>query len=641
MSVSERFKRLPEEQLLRNEESARQAREASELLKRLKSTRQEAERLAKEEIERTRRMLNEEVEVNPEIVELKRKLRNADREKESWERKQKDHERSLNFELETLKKEEVNLLNRFNQEKEAEINFQKGLENFKNERSEKEEKFNELGRKLDKMKQEEEPRFNDDLNVLRRKINDLEHQVSTDDYDSVRRQLSQIENEIRTLQESYDRTKQESSNYEEKKKKAGLDLLKAQEMVQDSKVIENDKIKQLEDLKERIDPENYKNANAQKELIEAETQLKELKSTHEGLLRDKNARNEMITAKTRKIKHLQSEIRKLQDESVRLELELSDDHDANFDIENQVIRSEMTLKDAQERLNYIRGSVEFYASERSRYGDQVSKLENEISNLRKTRAAAEIEEKKADELCDEIERHCVNLDTTINRNFNRISDLNDQALNLQSKLRNFDALNKEIEEAKKLLNQVHVEFSEWQKGIKGPIQEEYEKLNAWLNAHPLPGVISAPKSNLIWNDHEKIRNRINELQSRSKVLPINFDDPERLRIEIGNKEKEICEKLASRKGPMSPRFVNQLEREAEVLMRAQAAAAVELKQESIERETFALSKLRFSRHPQVALDEEARNKLWKLNQETAETGPIADQVLELCQNKNITVKQEE
>ena len=46
MSLSERFKRLPEEQLLRNEESARQAREASELLKRVRSTRQEAEKVA-------------------------------------------------------------------------------------------------------------------------------------------------------------------------------------------------------------------------------------------------------------------------------------------------------------------------------------------------------------------------------------------------------------------------------------------------------------------------------------------------------------------------------------------------------------------------------------------------------------------
>ena len=134
MSLSERFKRLPEEQQLRSEESDRQARDASELLRRLRVTRQEAEKLAKEEIERTRRTQREELEIHPEIVELKKRLRIAEREKDLWERKKKDQERFYNVELESLKREEAAQLNRFNSAQEEELKSIREYENMQRER---------------------------------------------------------------------------------------------------------------------------------------------------------------------------------------------------------------------------------------------------------------------------------------------------------------------------------------------------------------------------------------------------------------------------------------------------------------------------------------------------------------------------
>ena len=74
-------------------------------------------------------------------------------------------------------------------------------------------------------------------------------------------------------------------------------------------------------------------------------------------------------------------------------------------------------------------------------------------------------------------------------------------------------------------------------------------------------------------------------------------------------------------------------------MRAEVAATHENKQIAIEREANELSKLRLSLKPQVALDEEAKRRLWRLNEETGETGAIADQVLELCRSRNITLKE--
>ena len=192
------------------------------------------------------------------------------------------------------------------------------------------------------------------------------------------------------------------------------------------------------------------------------------------------------------------------------------------------------------------------------------------------------------------------------------------------------------------MNEIQTRWTEWKVNRLGPLQQEIESLRNWLSSHPKVEAVSAvstSRSTAAWSELERVRNRIKEFNYRYPVA--NFENPDNLRSQLSVKEEEIKVRLASRNYPASQRFLSQLEREAEALMRAEVAATHESKQAAIEKEANELSKLRLALKPQVALDEEAKRRLWRLNEETGETGVIAEQVLELCQSRNITLKHTE
>lgn len=635
-SVSERFKRLPEEQILRNEESARQAREASELLKRLRSTRQEAEKLAKEEIERTRRIQREEVEMHPEIVDLKKRLRTAERDKDNWERKQRDIEKSHQLELDALKREEGNLTNRYNAALDEESKHRSEQEKLQRDGDEKERRFKDLEIQLENMKREEESQFINDMDVLKRQIYEMESKLPSGDFEGIKVQLDQVLNEIRNLQDAKDRSIEQRAKLAEKEKQAAEDLLKAQKLAKDAKRFEEEKKRELESLLEF--PGGAE--NAQNNLREAEKLVNDLESSHLNMTRERESRNRSIEEKATKIESIRNEIERLQKELIDLERSQYEDYNGIYDLENKINRLDIELKDAKERFNDAKQNANFYAQQRSRNAEKRAKLEQEIGALQQARLEAENEEKRGVDLCDEIGKRCNEVESASLLQTDRIEKLNSKALELRANLDNFDRIKNEISDVRSALNQVQSRWNEWRINRRAPLQDEFDNLRNWLNSHPKFETVSTGRSQAVWKDLERVRNRVNELQNRFPNVPANFEDPAQLQNALKAKEDEIKKRLASRSGPASPRFLNQLEREAEAIMRAEVAATHERKQEAIERDASELSKLRLSLHPQVSLDEEARKRLWRLNQETGETGPIAEQVLQLCQNQNITVKPE-
>jgi hypothetical protein len=638
-SLSERFKRLPEEQILRTDESARQARETSELLKRLRVTRQEAEKLAKEEIERTRRIQREEVEMHPEVTELKKRLRNAERDKEIWERKQRDLEKSYKLELDSLKRDEGNLIARYNSALEEEFKSRSEQEKFEHDREEKDRRFRALEVKLDDMRREEEPQFINDMEVLKRQINELEGKLPFGDFESNKKQLELIENEIRNLQEDKDRSDQERLKLAEKEKQVAQDLLKAQSLVKDAKSFEEEKKRELENLKEIAGgAEAYE--TAQIVLFDAEKQIKELESSHVNLIKERDNKNRTLEEKSKHINAIRSEIDRLQNELTSLETSQFDDYNTIYELENQINRYDIDLKYANELVNASRSNLEFLTRERSRISESVAKLESDISELHRSHQESENEEKRAIQLCDEIGKRCNEVEKNSLLQTDRVKKLNRKALDLQEKLADFDRIKADINNKTALLNQVQNRWNEWRVNRRGPIQDEFDGLRNWLSSHPKLEAVSTKKSQAASNDLERVRNRIIEVQNRYPTTPHNFEDPNQLKDALNAKEAEIQSRLESRSGPASPRFLNQLEREAEAIMRAEIAATHERRQEAIDRDANELSKLRLSLHPQVILDEEARRRMWRLNQETGETGPIAEQILQLCQTQNITVKPE-
>lgn len=623
---------------MRNEESARQAREASELLKRLRATRQEAEKVAKEEIDRTRRIQREEVEMHPEVVDLKKRLRNAERDKELWERKQKDLERTYQNELEALKRDEANLVNRFNSAQEEEMKLRNEQEKISRERQDKENRLKDLENQLNTLKREEEVQFIGDVDALKGQIKELESKLPSGDYDSLKGQLNQIENEIRTLQDSLDYSLDERAKLTEKETQAAEDLLKAQRLVSDAKNIEEDKKRELESTKELFGG-GSSFERAQKQFIDAESSLKEVEGSRGNLKRDADICSKSIDEKSAKIKRIREEIQRLEDELITTEKAQHDDYNRLYDLENQLNRHEIDLKDAKERLNEARNNRDFYLEEKVKSSERAGKLEQEIFAAQKARQEAENEGKRAADLCDDIGKRCNELDTSTRSRKDRVETLNQKALELQGKLADFDRVKSEIGSKRDVVNEIQSRWAEWKVDRLGPLQHEIEHLRSWLSSHPGIEAVSTSRSHAAWSDLERVRDRIRAFQVRYPSP--NYENPEDLRSQLAAKEAEIRTRLTSHQFPASQRYLTQLEREAEALMRAEVAATHETKQAAIDKETTELSKLRLSLKPQVALDEEAKRRLWRLNEETGETGVFAEQVLQLCQTRNITLKQNE
>lgn len=641
MSLTERFKRLPEEQQLRNEESARQAREASELLKRLSKTRQEAERLAKEEIERTRKIQREEIEMHPEVVELRKQLKNAEREKEIFDRKQRDLDRSYQIELDGLKRDEANLLNRLNAVQEEEMKALQEQNNYINEREGKERSFKDLEYQLNNLRAEEEVQFINDIEVIKRQIRELEGKQPSSDYESTKNQLNQIENEIRSLQDTIEYSLNERTKFSERERKAADDLLNAQRLLKDAKNIEEAKKLELEFKRETYNVGGGFE-NVQGEFGEAEHHLKEIEKARDNLKRKYETLNNSIEEKASKVKRIREEIERLQNELINTEMAQHEEYDKLYDVETQLNRHEIELKDAKEHLNNIKNTRDFYLDERSKIKEEIDKLEQEIRVTQNARKEAEIEEKRAADICGEIEKRCNELESTVRMKKESVENLNQKALELQGMLGDFDRLKSEIDGKREILKTVQMQWTDWKVKRLGPIQQEADNLKSWLSTHPKIEPSSfMSRSTSIKSEFERVQNRIKELRNHYPITTPNFENPENIKIRLNAKEEEIKNRLSSHDFPASQRYLKQLEREAEALMRAQIAATHEKKQEAIEKDANELSKLRLSLKPQVELDEEAKNRLWRLNQETGETGAIAEQVFELCRSRNITITENE
>jgi len=85
-SISQRFQRIPSLQKEREAEYSRQASETEGLLRRLRETRAEAERAAKDEIEATRRMQVEEFSRHPDMLAWQRDIRETEGKVREWSR---------------------------------------------------------------------------------------------------------------------------------------------------------------------------------------------------------------------------------------------------------------------------------------------------------------------------------------------------------------------------------------------------------------------------------------------------------------------------------------------------------------------------------------------------------------------------
>ena len=232
MSISERFNRVPAEQALRFEESQHQAQQASNLLSRLRSTREEAERLALDEISRTKAMQREEIEQHPEIQDLKRRLRNAQTAREAYNRQVKSHQDTKNQELSRLKAQEEQLLRRFADIKGEEERQYAAFERDQKARQVDESRLNALQTDFDGLKGYEDAQFVKPVKYMQDSIMETERELANfkathPEPELVRAELKSIDAQVIKEEEALEKVRSDMFNWEAKREEAQKDLNRA------------------------------------------------------------------------------------------------------------------------------------------------------------------------------------------------------------------------------------------------------------------------------------------------------------------------------------------------------------------------------------------------------------------------------
>lgn len=639
MSLSERFKRLPEEQDLRFEESKAQARDASQLLNRLRATRQEAERLAIDEINRTKAMQREEVDQHPEIQDLKRRLRNAERDKDAWMQRMDQQRQSSQSELKRLSNQGEQLQNRLQSvlERESSINAQ--YEREKQDRLADEQRFNNLQNQIENLKREQDVQFINQYNSAQKDLIEAEHELqklksTQPEPEFLRAELSRLEAEMNAVKKAVDQARSDQFNWQERRHQAHADLHRAEALLQECQDRENQCKSHLDALHDSIG-----GVEAQRMVQDAQKVRSELQGMKASFQGDLRAKQDEITSEEVQLDGIRAEIRRLMEIEAQHVKVLQEAYSIMSELQGRCQRVEEDLKAAEERCRDAERLNQESINKRTQSGQEIKSLEEEYDRLRRAHHEAGLEVGAARTIIGEIEDRMSTLDSIVEAEERHLNTLNNKFAETSAKLAassQWDSLKTSVEQKRSALFEIQRHWNDWKQSELEPLLQANNSLRSKLSKAPmLPP--KAGESDVILRELDSIRVRINELQSPLSI-PVNFEQPESLKQALQAKEKEISGRLMSRTSPASPRFTHQLEREAEAIMRAEAAAALEQKQAAIEKEATALSSIRLQKSPQVALDEEAKARLWTLNQEGQETGAIAQSVLDLVQSKNIKIR---
>lgn len=639
MSLSERFKRLPEEQDLRFEESKAQARDASQLLSRLRATRQEAERLAIDEVNRTKAMQREEIDQHPEIQDLKRRLRNAEREQESWMQRMDQQRQNSQNELKQLRNQEDQLQGRLQSTLERESNARAQYDREQQDRQADEQRFTSLQSQIENLKREQDVQFINQYNSAQKDLMEAEHELqklksTQPEPEFLRAEIKRLEAEMDAVKKAVEQARSDQFNWQERRNQAHVDLHRAESLLQECQDREKECKFQLDSLHDSIG-----GVEAQRMLQEAQkvhSELQVMKNSFEG---DFKAKQDKITSEEVQLDGIRVEIRRLMEMEAQHVKVLQEAYSDIAELKSRCQRVDDDLKAAEERCREAERLNQESINKRSQFQQQIKSLEEEYDRLRRAHHEAGLEVGAARTIIGEIEDRMRALDSIVEAEERRLNTLNSKLVETSAKLASssqWDSLKARVDEKRSALFDIQRRWNDWKQQELEPLFQEYNSLRVKLAKAPTPPP-KVGESDTILRELDSIRTRINDLQSPPSI-PVNFEAPESLKQALEVKEQEIRSRLMNRNSPTSPRFIHQLEREAEAIMRAEAAAALEKKQAAIEKEATALSSIRLQKSPQVALDEEAKARLWSLNQEGQETGAIAQSVLDLVQSKNIKIR---
>lgn len=657
VGVSQRFQRIPSLQQQREVEYGRQAQEAQQLYERLRDTRYEAEKAAKEEIERTRRIQIEEFQRHPEMQQWRRSITDLEQQVKAWSRTAERRSQELRESIAGLERKI----------------FRK-QEDLRLVQAQASERANEYGK-------------------LRQQVAELEGELSgiRRQFEEARLNESDLSSKVNPAMAEHDRLKKQLEEYKSRRAVIGSEW-------EGLKSKEADLISQCEILKTEIGRLNEQLKNWDFRLMEINDEYERAKmlqseaqdfvSQHSNVLsklrtdkdqymqqmgqiksqrdsintltgqlsskfRDKEANVHAFEERANQLDQrwvqVDAELKKLQEESIRLQNEY---HQVQGDLQKE--REEL-----DQIVPHLRDAESQSVRVEQMYRETEQRLEQCISRMTSEEIAARQLDEKATEANDEVKKafDLRNQATkgkeltsqqlsTRNQQFETIRS---ELASLQNKIgpKDLSVLDRQLEEKQQECDHANRHYLNIIEELR-QAKKDRERIEHQLGG--LESQIRQKKAQLEEevfrgpSEHqEKIRAELDALQAELEAANHHLEETsgtnpfvsqlQALQEQSYQIESKVYSAWTAQNAPKP--LLDQLKREAEAVMRAEAALALERQQGQVFQDASTMTRYHISSRPRFDIDEQGKNVLLREHATGTDPKDIASTVLEMCQQHHI------
>jgi len=637
-------KAVAEMQEARGRESNEQAYNAEQLTTRLGETRAEAERLAKEEIDRSRTLQQEDLEESREWREWNRRLNEVQTAKDRWEQERAKEKQRIeadrNNALKAIEEKQRALqswmeldrqLGETRTEMLERLNLEKAnLQEAEGKLSSLQARQHDLRSRLEPLMDEQRSLTQEEERLRAEELPGIDSQLRAE-----RQKRDQLESQRASLQQAMETEQRRAKQWEDRRVELLLLAEEARRVFGAADGIKEERQAGVHSLREQLRESENKAERAQELLREStsvkgqalsmreerSTELRGLKQQKESLVSERNRIDEQIAV-------LQ---KRLREATEKLDLVSLHEHH----LENDLSVLESDAKQAEERKKQAE-ELAVIARERQ-------------ASLRQSLAAALRGLQEAEQRRDEAERERIDTERLYEVHYqqhrqgtpsigdrfagieqNLMSSINQVAMleqGLQDRRSRHDSIRNHLwridAQLKPILEENNILGAELAKLRQhvGTVQERVSHLQGQLDK------ISAGANQ---GEYQRITSEIHRLRSAAASLDDQLrqegTNPHLIQFSQIHQERPLIEERireTMRYHP-SPALREQLNREAEAVLRAEAAAALQSRQQRIADETKKLARFQFERHPSIVVDDQATGRIVDSNLPGGEGGTYSD-----------------
>lgn len=653
-SLVSRFSVLPRMQEERQYEANLLAQQAQQNTRRLQETREEAERIMKEEMDRTRRIELDLIERHPTVLRWAMDRAKLQSQMEEWNASQAEQQRRRQIEWQMLR---TRL-----QAKES------LLETFLKEQAESQQKAEQLRMERDRLehelaearKAENEARARHDLfstDRLKQQVGDCEKHLAqimstldrmAPEKAAAEANIATMEHQIGQLKMQIDSAGVEAFQCEDRRKTLLNDIERAKTLSLEAQQAADEHRGMLSALKTSVSSNEEKFRKAQATAKQAH----DLKNQTAGLLGRCREQLGQVKNESESLKARRDAIQRQIEQLLREQMDVSDKLSNNM-TEEQRLGEEISLldRDYHQADSFYQEAIEAQhrMQEETRQHDEGLRNQQQIIDaFMSKKNDADLERREAEEALKGVEARwerikpryldsqnsIYNLEQKIQHEKQRLAEMASHQESLDKDLVNYNNALQGLEqqlESSQVEKDVTVDNLNRITNTIRNKNRQVEELDRSLSAL---GVGHGPRIGQLENEIRALQGELQQLEQQPPLPQVNPYSQQLADLEV-QRDDLVRRVMDSFRSSPPQELVDQMQREAEAVMRAELAAGLLTRQVHIESEARSLADLRPNSEPRIVLDDQAKTRLIGEHWEGSDYRRIASTVVELTEQQHI------